>query len=95
MKDYVLLQAVFIAAVQCNDISCPAVADICAGSTLPPDWTHPEPTGIMYGDVLAWEGSGVWVLEMTDELAEVYEQLPPTFDVSITVSNDTLQAVLT
>lgn len=32
--------------------------------------------------MVAWEGTGVWVLNLTEEQSDAYNLLPPTFDVS-------------
>jgi hypothetical protein len=43
----------------------------------------PPCTGVQLPVMLAWEGTGVWVLELTKDNIDVYNQLPPTNDVSV------------
>jgi len=43
---------------------------------------HPGCTSTQMATLLAWEGTGVWVLDLTEENHETYESLPPTDDVS-------------
>lgn len=69
---------------ECNPADPSSIAAaIRAGEYKPPFDTSDMP--VIFGDIIAWEGDGLWVLDMnqaSDETIKAYNALPLTFDVS-------------
>ena len=42
---------------------------------------RPPEDGIHYPTMMAWEGEGCWILNLTKDNIDEYNKLPPTFDL--------------